>query len=192
MDVSSDHIPTLFELVKQTIERGIAEKRVVPPMPELMSKVPFSEQAATFVTLHYESQLRGCIGSLEAHRSLYEDVVANSFSAAFRDPRFQPVQQQELDAMNIEISLLTQPELIGQGLQKSELIEQLTPYKDGLIISDGLRKATFLPSVWQQLEDKEDFVNHLMRKAGMSDWTDNVICQRYFVNAYSKDWLDVS
>ncbi len=191
MVLNPQHIEQLFQLVKQTIQNGVEQAETKLSQGGLQEQKPFSEPAATFVTLHIEEALRGCIGTLEAYRSLHDDVIANAYSAAFRDPRFYPVSSQELDALNLEISILTQPELMPPCETKSALIEQLTPHKDGLIISDGVRRATFLPSVWQQLQDKEQFVDHLMRKAGMVRWSESMQCHRYFVDSYAADWQQV-
>lgn len=191
MKLNNENVNQLFTLAKSTIENGVLQKSMDLPFAELKQQSPFNSMAATFVTLHLQQQLRGCIGTLEAHRSLYDDVVYNAYAAAFKDPRFSPVSALEIDDLNLEISILSEPEEITQCNNKADLIEQLTPFKDGLIISDGVRRATFLPSVWQQLEDKHLFVEHLMRKAGIFSWSDSIQCSRYFVESYENDWRNI-
>ena len=107
----------------------------------------FLTPGACFVTLHKQGQLRGCIGSLEAHRLLLDDVLHNAFASAFRDHRFPPVQQGELADLHIEISILTPKQMIEANDEK-ELFDQLRPDIDGLIIKSGFQSATFLPQVW--------------------------------------------
>jgi len=128
---------------------------------------------ACFVTLHTiqtdhsEKQLRGCIGTLKAYQPLVTDIVERAYAAAMRDPRFPPVSAAELNQLELDISVLT-PEVPIECSSEQELLEQLTPFRDGLSIEDGLLKATFLPSVWEQLPDKQDFLNQLRMKAGMT------------------------
>ncbi|MDX1351770.1 MAG: AmmeMemoRadiSam system protein A [Thiomicrorhabdus sp.] len=188
MKLDNKDVKQLFALAKTTIENGIVQKTAALPYTELKEQQPFNNKAATFVTLQRQQQLRGCIGTLEAHRSLYEDVAHNAYAAAFKDPRFNPVSFEEVEELSLEISILSQPQLITECGSKADLIEQLNPFEDGLIISDGARRATFLPSVWQQVEDKQLFVQYLMQKAGILNWCDTIQCSRYFVESYENDW----
>ena len=191
MRLNNSDVYQLFMLAKTTIKNGIEQGSMVLPETELKQQKPFNDMAATFVTLHLQQQLRGCIGTLEATRSLYDDVTYNAYAAAFQDPRFNPVSALEMDELNLEISILSQPEVIIGCDSKSGLIEQLEPFKDGLIITDGMRRATFLPSVWNQIEDKQLFVDYLMRKAGILSWSDSIQCSRYFVDSYENDWVNI-
>lgn len=131
------------------------------------ANAPFLErQGATFVTLTRDGQLRGCIGSLQAHRSLREDVLANAEAAAFRDPRFEPLTFDELRAVRVEVSLLSPPEpMTFTG--EAGLLAQLRPGTDGLIIEQAGRRATFLPQVWETLPEPARFLAELKRKAGL-------------------------
>lgn len=135
---------------------------------------------ATFVTLEKNHQLRGCIGMLEAVLPLAEDVAENAFSAAFRDPRFPPVQQSELDQLEIHISILSDPEPMTFSSEQ-DLLAQIRPNVDGLILQDGYHRGTFLPSVWDSLPDKKQFLRHLKNKAGLPAdyWSDTIKVQRY-------------
>ena len=135
---------------------------------------------ASFVTLEIERALRGCIGSLEAHRPLVCDVAFNAHSAAFSDPRFFPLSEQEFPKLDIHISVLSPAEAM-QFDSENDLITQLQPGVDGLILQDGFNRGTFLPSVWESLPDAEQFFAHLKRKAGLPQdyWSDTLQVFRY-------------
>lgn len=124
------------------------------------------EHRASFVTLQERGQLRGCIGALEAYQPLAQDVADHAFAAAFQDPRFPPLRPEELDALDIKISVLSPPEPLPAA-DTASLLRELRPGVDGLILHDGQYKATFLPSVWEQLPDARDFIAALKRKAGL-------------------------
>lgn len=135
---------------------------------------PFEEKRGLFVSLHKKGKLRGCIGRLEAEKSIYQNVIDLSKAAAFEDHRFQNLTARELDQVKIEISLLSKPEEVG-GKTTIEKIEKIRPNKDGVILSDGRRNATFLPQVWETVPLKEDFISELCRKAGLPGdyWQEN-------------------
>lgn len=146
------------------------------------------EPRATFVTLKINEQLRGCIGTLSTLRPLIKDVAYNAAQAAFHDPRFEPLQVRELNALHISISILSPPENM-QVTSEADLIEQLRPGEDGLIIQDGRHRATFLPSVWQQLPEPIAFVHHLKLKAGLTTdyWSDTLTVERYHSFEFGED-----
>lgn len=121
---------------------------------------------ATFITLTEKGQLRGCIGTLVAHRKLYDDIVSNAQSAAFNDPRFSPLTMDELEDITVEVSLLTQPQKIAYS-DKNDLIQKIRPGIDGVILVLGHKQATFLPQVWEDLPDFNLFFSHLGLKAGI-------------------------
>ncbi len=126
------------------------------------------EDGASFVTLHQRSgALRGCIGSLVARRPLIEDVQANAKAAAFQDPRFPPLREEELADIVIEVSILSAPEPLAYD-GPEELIKKLRPHIDGVVLERGWNRATFLPQVWEQLPEPEKFLAHLCYKAGLS------------------------
>jgi AmmeMemoRadiSam system protein B/AmmeMemoRadiSam system protein A len=133
------------------------------------------EQRASFVTLTLGERLRGCIGSLEAHRPLGEDVAANARAAALRDPRFPPLTAAEFDRIGVEVSVLSSPALLPFG-DHDELIAQLRPGVDGLILACDGRRGTFLPQVWEQLPEPETFLAHLKQKAGLPAATRTTRC----------------
>ena len=138
-------------------------------------------QAAVFVTLTTaDGALRGCIGSLEAHRPLHQDVMENAVAAALRDPRFAPVRVDELNALRIEVSLLTQPvPMIFSS--EAHLLAQLRPQQDGLIFAANGRRSTFLPQVWEQIPAPQEFLAQLKQKAGLARdfWSTGVQAWRY-------------
>lgn len=125
-----------------------------------------AQSYATFVTLTLHGKLRGCIGSLIAHRPLVEDLISNAKSAAFRDPRFAPLSPEEFSEIRIEVSLLTPPQRVDYH-SKSELKGLIRPLIDGVILRHGNHQATFLPQVWDDLEDFDSFFDHLGMKAGL-------------------------
>lgn len=146
-----------------------------------------AEHGASFVTLTQSGNLRGCIGSLQAHRSLLEDVKSNAVSAAVRDPRFAPLSAEELDITTVEVSLLsaTRPMAVRD---EADALAQLRPHIDGVIFEYGHYRSTFLPQVWESLARPRDFLAMLRRKAGLPDdfWAEEVKLSRYTVTKWSE------
>lgn len=126
----------------------------------------FNQLGACFVTLKKNNNLRGCIGSIIAHQSLINDIVQHSKDAAFHDPRFNPVEENEVDSLTIDISILSEPEKMSFK-NEQDLLEQIVPFRDGIIIKDKYYQAVYLPSVWEDLPDKVMFLNSLKMKAGL-------------------------
>ena len=125
---------------------AIAERLDAPaPLPPMHAAL--ADPGATFVTLTQRGELRGCIGSLEPRRRLDVDVRENAVAAAFLDPRFSPLRRHEFDAVVVEVSLLGRSEPLAFD-DEAELLAQLLPGRDGLIIEHQGRRATFLPQVW--------------------------------------------
>ena len=145
------------------------------------------EQAACFVTLTLQSQLRGCIGTLEAHRSLLEDIKHNAQAAAFKDKRFSPLTSDELNDTEIEVSLLSPMQALDFS-NEQEAQAQLQPGIDGVVFEFGHYRSTFLPQVWQQLPDVDVFMAHLKHKAGLTPdfWADQVRLSRYTVSKWKE------
>lgn len=146
------------------------------------------EKRACFVTLNKCGALRGCIGHLEAVQPLVTDVVENAHAAAFRDPRFPPLQSSELEALDIHISVLTPASPLPFTSEK-DLLDNLRPGIDGLILQSGSRRGTFLPSVWESLPEPREFLRHLKLKAGMTAdyWSDDIRVSRYTTESFSTD-----
>jgi AmmeMemoRadiSam system protein A len=152
----------LLELARNTLVQKI-EKRDAPLQPD---DPAFSVNASTFVTLKIGGQLRGCIGNLEPVGALWEGIRDNAVNAAFHDHRFSPLTPDELSAVQLDISILSQPEPL-EYTDTDDLLMKLRPGIDGVILRDGKRSATFLPQVWQQLSSPEQFLDHLCLKAGL-------------------------
>ena len=140
---------------------------------------------ATFVTLLMRGALRGCIGSLEARRSLAADVGANAVAAAFADPRFPRLSAVEFNATSIEVSLLSNPETIPVQ-SETALLAELRPGVDGVVLEYEGKRATFLPQVWDSLGEPELFLGELKRKAGLAIdfWSPALQVSRYRVTKW--------
>lgn len=145
------------------------------------------EQAACFVTLTQNDKLRGCIGTLEAYRSLLDDVKNNAKAAAFNDPRFPPLSSEELNMTEIEVSLLS-PTQVMQFNTEDDALAQLQPGVDGVVFEYENYRSTFLPQVWEQLPTTKEFMAHLKQKAGLSAdfWADGVKLKRYTVSKWKE------
>ncbi len=157
---------SLLELVRSSINEEFDKTTCVDI--SLKEKYPeLKEQRATFVTLNLNGNLRGCIGSLLPQRALFDDIVYNAKAAAFKDPRFPPLSQDEFKNIEIEISILTIPTPLSYK-NTSDLKDKLKIGIDGVILKEGSYQATFLPSVWEQLPNFELFFAHLCQKAGLS------------------------
>ena len=174
----------LKSIARQAIVQGLETDRIEDIDLQALPK-ELTALGASFVTLHKEGLLRGCIGSLEAFRPLAIDVAHNAYAAAFNDPRFSPLLPNELDKIDLEISVLSEPTPITCSTEQ-ELLEQLRPNIDGLIIEDNFHRATFLPTVWESLPDTADFVHHLKLKAGLPAqyWSDEMACFRYTTESF--------
>lgn len=167
----------VINLCKKSIESGL---QLGNSLPEKYPEV-FSEIGASFVTLKINNNLRGCIGSIIAHRSLFNDIAKNAHSAAFSDPRFLPLRIEEFKKLDISVSLLSKPQKI-EFSDEDNLLEKLVPNKDGLIIRDGNCQGVYLPDVWEQLPDKKLFLSSLKQKAGMAKdyFSENLEAFRFY------------
>lgn len=185
-----------------SIEKGqillpIARSAIASALDQALSapaNAPWlQEKGATFVTLTQGGELRGCIGTLEAHRPLLEDVKANAVAAALHDPRFAPLQHAELSYTRVEVSLLSASEAIAFESEQHALT-QLRPEVDGIIFEYGHYRSTFLPQVWEQLPDPETFMAHLKHKAGLAPnfWAAGVKLSRYSVSKWKESDLPAS
>ena len=152
-----------------------------------------AEFGACFVTLTQDGELRGCIGSLQAHRPLLADVKSNAVSAALHDPRFTPLTVEELDITTVEISLLSES-LEMRVRDEADALAQLRPDIDGIIFEYGRYRSTFLPQVWESLARPRDFLAMLRRKAGLPDdfWAEGVKLSRYSVTKWSESEQQLS
>ena len=142
---------------------------------------------ASFVTLMQQGELRGCIGTLEAHRALIADVRANAVAAAFRDPRFKPLAKHEFDSIRVEISVLSAVASVSFR-DEDDALAQIRPGIDGVIFEYGYHRSTFLPQVWDDFSDPRLFFGHLKRKAGLPPdfWDAAVKLSHYTVSKWSE------
>lgn len=145
------------------------------------------DKGACFVTLTQQGELRGCIGTLDAHRSLLQDVKANAHAAAFRDPRFAPMAAAELDITEVEISLLSAMNPL-QFSSERDALNQLLPGIHGVVFEYGHYRSTFLPQVWEQLPNVVEFMAHLKNKAGLGPdfWAEEVRISCYTVSKWKE------
>ena len=173
---------SLLQLARTEIAKQFWELMPTPPARPWMA-----EPGASFVTLTRHGDLRGCIGSLEAHRPLGLDVRENARAAAFRDPRFMPLSRAEFDDVRVEVSVLSPHEPLVVGSEKDAL-DALRPGIDGVVFEYGNSRSTFLPQVWEQLPDPAEFLAHLKRKAGLplDFWTEGVRLSRYTVSKWKE------
>ena len=179
---TDDPGPALLVRARNAIAASLGQ----PTQPEAAHPA-LARPGATFVTLTQNGALRGCIGSLQAHRALDADVRANAVAAAFSDPRFPPLTLAELPRTRVEVSLLTAPQPISFA-SEADALRQLRPNVDGVIFSAGAKRSTFLPQVWEQLPDPRQFMAHLKQKAGLPAdfWSSEVQLQRYEVQKWKE------
>lgn len=190
-DFTSSVVHFLFAEARGSIEEGFKTHKPLIPAREEAPSVLW-QNGSSFVTLKIPAQsqlvLRGCIGTLSFHRPLYIDVAENAFSAAFRDPRFRPLTREEYPFVKISISILTPP-VDAPVRSREELLETLKPGVDGLILKEGARQATFLPSVWNELPNPESFVEALLQKGGWPShyWSEDMRVALYQSLEFSED-----
>ncbi len=155
----------LLALARTTLQQRLVggDTPEKPDDPALLSS------AATFVTLKISGNLRGCIGNLQPVGALWQGIRDNVINAAFHDHRFSALRPEELDRVHLDISILSPPKTLDYSGPEA-LLRQLRPGIDGVIVSEGRRSATFLPQVWLQLPDPQEFLCHLCRKAGLPEW----------------------
>jgi MEMO1 family protein len=193
--VSKDDEATLGAALVSRARNSIAQALGLAREPERPHPA-LAQPGATFVTLRDRAgELRGCIGRLEAVASLQDDVRRNALAAAFDDPRFDPLQADEWQGLQIEVSLLEAAEALPASRTRVEALRQLRPFVDGLILEWRGRCSTFLPQVWQQLPEPEDFFGALLRKAGLPAdfWAEDLQLRRYRVRKYvSERWLEAA
>lgn len=154
----------LLRLARQAMEAAVRGERL-PPLDESALTPRLLEPGASFVTLTVSGDLRGCIGALEAYQPLAQDVCEHAVAAALNDYRFYPVGPAELGRIQIEVSRLTPP-IPLESKDADDLLAKLRPHVDGVILRDGMRRATFLPQVWEKIPDPAAFLDNLCHKMG--------------------------
>ncbi len=172
----------LLSVARQAIAERLGAATTAPP-----AHTALAAPGACFVTLTQHGELRGCVGSLEARRSLIADVREHALGAAFRDSRFAPLTVGELPITRVEVSLLTsQAALTFEN--EADLLAQLRPGVDGLVLRYGEQSSTFLPQVWETLSEPRDFLAQLKRKAGLpaNFWHPDIHVARYTVTKWKE------
>jgi AmmeMemoRadiSam system protein A len=155
----------LLSVARETIEESLFQRKPASDSTRVQSPI-CSEKRGTFVTLTTGGALRGCIGHIIAQESLLEGVRINAINAAFKDPRFKPLSPKEWEKVKIEVSILTDPAPLSYS-DGQDLRRKLRPGVDGVILKKGFHQATFLPQVWEQLPNVDEFLMHLCLKAGL-------------------------
>ena len=162
--LTTEEQTTLLRLAREAMEQGVRGQKL-PPLDDALLTPSLREEGSSFVTLTEHGQLRGCIGSLEPYQSLVEDVREHAAAAALEDPRFPPVEETELNGIQIEVSRLTRPISLEYG-DARDLLSRLCPNLDGVVLRDGFHRATFLPQVWEKISDPAEFLSNLCYKMG--------------------------
>ncbi len=178
------HRATLLDAAARSVRHGVAAGE--PPRVELGAFPPQLEaMRASFVTLEIDGRLRGCIGSTTPHRSLVEDVVVNAYKSAFADPRFPNLTADELERLSFSISILSTPRAIA-FTSEAELLAELRPDRDGLVLAAGEKRGLFLPQVWASLPEPRTFLAHLKAKAGLAEdyWSSEVRAHRFSTETF--------
>lgn len=176
---------SLLQVARESIQRRLTGNRIEPtPATE---DAALGEHRASFVTLKRRRALRGCIGTLQAHRTLLQDVIHNARAAAFHDPRFTPLSLVELPEVSIDISVLS-PATPLPVRDRAELLARLEPGRHGLILQEGARHATFLPAVWESLSEPEHFLAELLQKAGLprAHWSETLRFSTYTTESFGE------
>jgi AmmeMemoRadiSam system protein A len=164
--LNDDEKRVLLRLARESLESAVHGKQL-PQFDPASIPERLRLPGASFVTLTRRGALRGCIGALQAQMPLAEDVQQHAAAAALEDYRFPPVQPIELGQIEIEISVLTDPQPLVYE-QPGDLLRLLRPEVDGVIVSSGFHRATFLPQVWEKVPEAEVFLDMLCEKAGLA------------------------
>lgn len=186
-DLDRNQQLVLLVLARQSIAHGLSYG-VKPEVNAADYEPALQAIRASFVTLTIQGKLRGCIGALEARQPLVEDVSGHAWAAAFSDHRFRPLDRSELESIRISISVLSVAEPVSFANQ-SDLLSQLRPGEDGLIMQAAGRRGTFLPSVWRSLPEPGEFLAQLKLKAGLpvDYWSDDLLVSRYTTLEFAED-----
>ena len=165
--LSDDDRARLLDAARATLAFGVENGRPMPAAPDADLPSSLKAMRASFVTLKIAGQLRGCCGTVMAQEPLSLDVAANAYKASFDDPRFGPMTTAELGGVDVNISVLSTPRPI-RFADEADLLRQIRPDRDGLILEDGDHRGVFLPSVWERFPDARQFVDQLKRKTDVA------------------------
>ncbi|MDR1693979.1 MAG: AmmeMemoRadiSam system protein B [Lactobacillaceae bacterium] len=168
----------LREIVQISLEEAVRNKRFKPSRNDYSDNL--FDKGASFVTLLKNSELRGCIGTVIPKEAVALDVANAAYGAAMQDKRFEKLTNDEINGLDYYISLLTNLERV-RFLSEDDLLSKIEEGKDGIVIVDGNRQGLFLPSVWKELPNKKEFMQHLKIKAGLSPayWSNKIYVYRF-------------
>lgn len=185
-ELQGAHGTLLLQIARAAISNVLGQA-VALPEPTGQAADVLQAPGASFVTLNQQGQLRGCIGSLQAHRPLITDIQANAIAAALHDPRFSPLTLVELDITTVEVSVLSAMQPLP-FTSEAHALAQLRPGVDGVVFEFRHYRSTFLPQVWEQLPNARQFMAHLKHKAGLAPdfWAAEVSLQRYTVSKFKE------
>jgi uncharacterized protein len=177
--LDTEHGRLLLEVAAASIEHGLREGAPLA-VDASAYPAPLRARRATFVTIERDGKLLGCIGTILARLPAVEDVAKNAYGAVFYDPRCPRLMLDDVRDLDIHISILSEPEPMTFDSEE-DLIRQLRPGVDGLLLEDGFNRGTFLPTVWESLPDPHDFLTHLKLKASLprAHWSDTIRVSRY-------------
>jgi len=186
IDLTFEQKAQLLSIARESIQHGLTAKHPLS-IDHLQLSGELAELHGSFITLTKRGLLRGCVGAIEATRRLAQSVAINAFNAAFHDRRFSPLSAKEMNQIRIEISVLSRPEPIDIRTRQ-ELLANLRPHEDGLLLKNDGQNATFLPKVWEKLPDPQQFVTQLMTKAGLPGdyWSDSIRFYRYCTISFAE------
>ena len=164
----------IIDIVSKALDEAVLHNQIFSPQRDDYDDVMFNK-GASFITLEKNNKLRGCIGSIFPNVAIADDLAKNTFAAAMNDSRFSPITKDELKKITFKVSLLTGFEEIKYS-SYDDLLKQIKPKIDGVLLKDGKRQGVFLPSVWKDLPNKKEFLTELKIKAGLSPtyWSDNI------------------
>lgn len=188
MTYDNEQRKTLIELAERSIRYAVSTGE--PPFVDPSVLGGWAEQQrATFVTVYLGGGLQGCIGTMQPRRPLAQDIVSNAWRASMHDPRFSAVRPDQIDGVSVHIAVLG-PLAKMEIANEADLLRQLRPGTDGLLIDDGIHRATFLPAVWQKVKSPEQFLLFLKRKAGLATgWPPAIQAFRYEVEEFNRETL---
>lgn len=179
----------LLAVAEEAIRHGVIEGE---PLRLEVSSMPSwaQERRATFVTVYLGGALNGCIGSLDARRPVAADIAHNAHRAAFSDPRFPPITAETLDEVTVHLAILGALEPLVAD-DEADLIAQVRPGIDGIVLEDGRRRGTFLPAVWKKLPEPTQFLHFLKQKAGFQpdEWPETMKIYRFEVEEFDRAQL---
>jgi AmmeMemoRadiSam system protein A len=187
IDINAGERRQLLDIARQSIKTGLSDGQALR-----LNTADFDgflvASLGVFVTLTRDESLRGCMGALQSADPLAQTTAACAFNAAFKDPRFAQLDAGEAKHIRIEISILS--EMVALDVSdRDNLLRQLQPGIDGLLMEDGQYRSTFLPKVWEKIDSPTDFLQHLMTKAGLPAdyWSQTIQFSRYHTVSFTED-----